>query len=1065
MRPLKLTMQAFGSYGRKTSIDFNEPNQNLFLVTGDTGAGKTTIFDAIVFALYGEASSTSNKKDGMELQSQFADYATEPFVELTFSEAVGGGTEIYTVHRVPRHIRPLKKGTGVKEEKETVSLIMPDDSEYSQNKKETDGKLEEIVGLTKHQFMQVAMIAQGEFMELLRADSNKKKEIFRKLFGTGLFQDIVDELGRRRKDKSAEIAAIRTACQTEVSHIVFPADYEKADGLQETKERILSSDKLNVADMEFLLTELKILCDKLKEGRDAAEKECAECSNIRDEKRDAYNSAQALLKSFEALENAERTLAGCESSAEEIKEAGRLIRQINAAYEIMAVYQRYSDVENTITETEKNREKQQNSLPELTAAYENAAAAEETAKTAQEKALTAFTRMSERVEEALDIFRKIDKAEKELADKEHKLTAANDAVTETKNAYDDFEKQEKAWRQQAEDLADSNTLLQLWENRSQEAAALVDDVKSVRELQQKVAAQNRKADRAAREYKDARQKYTERNTEYEGKRNAFLDAQAGFIAREKLREGVPCPVCGSVEHPHPCELSEDHQNLTREMIDDLGKEVTGLRKDQEEKATAAKAAADVLEERKRSFAEKIENLRKRMEKSVEAVPEELTVEQADALLSDWKNRIQKEGEMLKNNAAVLARVQESLKGVDAEKQKLKNAHEEAVQKANEAKDKLTVCRTELKGLEERKSYPTEPKAIEARSIAEQDKNEKDKAYGDAKKSAQNAKNAKSRAETLIERYSKELPDLQKERERRKADYDNIMAEKNLAESEWKHITEKYAKTDVEKYQARIDAHNAKRAAAEGSRDTAKRTIGDQKKPVIEDLKTAMDEAEEKLAEVQTIADSLKQDCRTNNDAYNALAPRMKERSRITQEYTRLDSLYNRLGGKVSGARMDIETFVQRYYLQRILYAANARFQNMSAGQFELRMVGENQAGEGKNRGLDLMVYSTVTGKEREVRTLSGGESFMAALSLALGMADQIQESSASLNLDIMFIDEGFGSLDDHSRNQAVKVLQQMANGSKLIGIISHVTELKQEIEDQLLVSKDEEGSHIRWQIS
>ena len=185
---------------------------------------------------------------------------------------------------------------------------------------------------------------------------------------------------------------------------------------------------------------------------------------------------------------------------------------------------------------------------------------------------------------------------------------------------------------------------------------------------------------------------------------------------------------------------------------------------------------------------------------------------------------------------------------------------------------------------------------------------------------------------------------------------------------------------------------------------------------------------------------------------------------MTMEYSRLDGLYNRLAGKVSGARMDIETFVQRYYLERILQAANLRFRKMSAGQFELRMIGEEQAGEGKNRGLDLMVYSVVTGKEREVRTLSGGESFMAALSLALGMADRIQESSAAINLDVMFIDEGFGSLDDHSRSQAVKVLQQVS-GTRLIGIISHVAELKQEIEDQLIVSKDEEGSHVKWVIS
>ena len=205
--------------------------------------------------------------------------------------------------------------------------------------------------------------------------------------------------------------------------------------------------------------------------------------------------------------------------------------------------------------------------------------------------------------------------------------------------------------------------------------------------------------------------------------------------------------------------------------------------------------------------------------------------------------------------------------------------------------------------------------------------------------------------------------------------------------------------------------------------------------------------------------------KTNHRVCEALMPKMAERSKIMEEHRRLDDLYNLLAGKVTGARMDIETYVQRYYLERILYAANRRFGEMSAGQFELRMCDITKAGEGRNRGLDLMVYSNVTGKEREVRTLSGGESFMAALSLALGMADQIQQSSSAIHLDMMFIDEGFGSLDGQSRDQAVRVLQQMAGGSKLIGIISHVSELKQEIEDQLIVSKDEEGSSARWQIS
>ena len=173
MRPLKLVMQAFGSYGNRTEIDFEKPDQNLFLITGNTGSGKTTIFDAIVFALYGEASSNANKKNGAELQSQFVEIGTEPFVSLTFSEKNGTEIDLYTVKRIPRHVRPLKRGSGEKMVSEEVSLTMPDGSEYPA--KETDAKLMEIVGLTKEQFMQVAMIAQGEFMELLRAKSDDKK--------------------------------------------------------------------------------------------------------------------------------------------------------------------------------------------------------------------------------------------------------------------------------------------------------------------------------------------------------------------------------------------------------------------------------------------------------------------------------------------------------------------------------------------------------------------------------------------------------------------------------------------------------------------------------------------------------------------------------------------------------------------------------------------------------------------------------------------------------------------------------------------------------------------------
>ncbi len=1064
MRPLVLTMQAFGSYAQRTLVDFTRPNQNLFLITGDTGAGKTTIFDAIVFAIYGEASSGNNKKDGTELQSQYADYETEPYVELTFSELSGTETKIYTVRRVPRHIRPLKKGSGTREEKETVSLTMPDGSDYSRNQRETDDKLEKIVGLTKSQFMQVAMIAQGEFMEVLRADSNRKKEIFRKLFGTERFQEIVDELGLRRRAKLSEMEQIQTACRTETSHVVIPESYAGAERLKELKSRVLSAEKLNVTDMEALLNELEVLCDSLKKERDSAKADYDETSKARDEKRDAYTNAQILVQSFEQLEKAERELAECEASEEEMKGAARLIEEIRAAYEIKAVYQRYSDAEAAVADMEKKLSSLQDALPGLAGKYAETTAEETAARAAQEKQLEAFTKVSDRVEKAMEVFQKIHVAEEEVKARQDALMTAVEGAEKAQKALADFEAQERIWRKQADDLGDADILLERWTKKSEEAQEITREVAFAQSEQRDIGIWRIKVQEAQRDYETARENYRIKKEEYDRKREAFLDAQAGFIA-QRLIPGKPCPVCGSTLHPHPCELSGEYEELTRESIEALAGQVSQLEQERAGKSTASGAAARLLTEKQSRYEDTIARLRRRMAKSIGNVPEELTVGQAEVLLADWKAEIAAEGESLREKADRLVQVQECLRDADIQRTKRKTDFETALQKSADAKAGLACAGAALKGLEEQREYLTEEEAEAALAAAKLAKEGTDTAYQAAHSAAQRAKTEKENAQAWIRQACEALPGLREKRDGCKAAYGEILAEKEIARFCWKEITAQYGREEAGFLQTKLEAHSRRKASATGAAQTARIAIGDRKKPVIEELEMVKDEAERRLSEVQTALEQVKEVYRVNQSAYHALAPRMEERSRVIQEYARIDSLYNRLAGKVTGARMDIETFVQRCYLQRILYAANIRFRKMSAGAFELRMVGEDQAGEGKNRGLDLMVYSFVTAQEREVRTLSGGESFMAALSLALGMADQIQENAASINLDIMFIDEGFGSLDEHSRDQAVRVLQQMAGGSKLIGIISHVTELKQEIEDQLLVSKDEEGSHIRWQIS
>lgn len=1064
MKPLKLTLYAFGSYGQKTSIDFSKPSQNLFLITGDTGAGKTTIFDAIVFALYGEASSNSNKKSGTELQSHFTNYSTEPpFVELVFSEKRGERTDIYTVKRIPRHMRPLKKGAGFKEDNEKVSLTMPDGTEYPQ--KETDNKLEEIIGLSKSQFMQVAMIAQGEFMELLRAKSTDKVAIFRKLFNTEIFQNIVDELGRRVKDKRSEISHIRTACQTETSHISIPETYEKKDILNTLKKRILDADKLSVTDMETLLEELEILCRKLEDDKNTAQEDYNKISEIRDKKRDAFTKAQQLIKSFDQLEQAEKDLRECEAEKDKVQEIQKLITAINDSYEIKSVYARFKDAEKSSVDTEDKLKKLKEEKPALDKEYNSKADLERIANDQLIQERNTFTEISQRVENSLKIWDKIDEAEIELSEKKNASKDAETKKNATRTELDNLNAREIQWRNQSESLADSERLLDRWKTDCDHAASIEDEIKSIRNKQKEIEVQQKESSAFEKDYENIRDKVLQKNKDYDDKHTAFLDAQAGYIAREKLKPDKPCPVCGSTNHPNPCQLSENHQALTREAIEELREELDRLRKEQENTSHNAHSAKGRLETLKNDVEKSITRLQESMSKYVPSLPKDAALNQAEDHLHAWQLSLEKNGPELEKNASTFAKIQDKLKGIDEHKQKLQTAADQAETAYTNAEMALIKSKTKLSGFKESIDYPSREDAENALKNAEKRKEEKELMYHNTQQAASDAKTKKDQAEELISRYSKELPSLIEELNQRKSSYDSILAEKDLSEFEWKEITEKHERNETDLLQGQVHTYKKKKDTAAGMYESAKNIIGNQKRPVMEELEKEKNDAEDALSDIQKTLNQYKEDYKVNHDVYRALRPQMEERNKLTQDHAQLESLYNRLAGKVTGSRMDIETFVQRYYLEQVLYAANIRFQDMSAGQFELRMYNIDKAGLGKNRGLDLMVYSTVTGKEREIRTLSGGESFMAALSLALGMADQIQESSASINLDIMFIDEGFGSLDDHSRNQAVRVLQRMADGSRLIGIISHVTELKQEIDDQLLVSKNENGSQIKWQIS
>ena len=1062
MKPLRLKMQAFGSYGKETVIDFEKVNQNLFLITGDTGAGKTTIFDAIVFALYGEASSSSNKKEGVVLQSQYVDLAEEPFVELTFAEGRDEEREIYTVRRIPRHLKTITRGAAKGKQREvtgSVSLVMPDGTEYPS--KETDRKLQEITGLTKGQFMQVAMIAQGEFMDLLRAKSDDKKVIFRKLFNTEMYQEIVNELGNRKREKDREIAILKTQCQGDAGRIRISEEYKDADQLRTCKELVEAG---QISGLNELLESLRALCIWLKDCTCEMEQECIKAEKNRDEKRDSVTKAEGILNWFIQLDAAEQKIKEYQDMQSKIDKKFFLITQIRDAYEINEKHIRADDAKKAVLEMEKTLKEHQRQLPLLTEMLEKARREEAETKAARDIEQQKYTKTEEKVKRSCEVFEKIRTQEGKEAHYKSVCRQAEQAGADLQKELDELEEKEQIWKKQSEELAESEKKLVLAETKKQEEQVLEQELKDAESLGKQAEACRKRALKCREIYIQARDGYLALNSEYEEKRQHFLDEQAGFLADE-LKPGKPCPVCGSTEHPHPHKKSGEDVDISREHLKKMSEDVDKLREKQEQAAGNAKAVKAEFDTRKDTYLKAVKKLKEHIRRNIPSLLEDARIPEMKEAIEAWNQEIEKELLRRRTEVERMSEIRRNLQDSEDKKKNLRDKLDESQKESKKLAEESAACEAVLTELKNSVEFESEREAESVLTEAGKLRDKAEKQYQKASKTLEKAVSEKKQTEALIQRYMKEIPKQKEHAEQTQGDYRLILKNKKMAEENWQETIKTYTRQDAEEFQDAVNQYRENLAAAQAQKEAAQAAAGTEVRPDLKKLKQEKDEAEHKYQAVKIRYDNLRQEFSSNAEVQDILLGRLKNRTEILEEHARIDALYRMASGNVSGARMDLETYVQRYYLERILYAANRRFGEMSAGQFEFRMYDIEKAGEGKNRGLDLMIYSAVTGKEREVRTLSGGESFMAALSLALGMADQIQESSAAVNLDMMFIDEGFGSLDEHSRNQAVKVLQEMAEGSRLIGIISHVTELKQEIEDQLIVSKDENGSRVRWQIS
>ena len=870
MKPLKLTLSAFGPYAGRTTIDFSRLCENgIFLITGDTGAGKTTIFDAISFALYGEGSGGKERRASKSFRSDYAARDTETYVELVFQHR----QHTYRLKRNPVYLRQSRRGDDLVEQKAAAELTELDTGECWTGTDEVKDRAQELIGLTQDQFAQTVMIAQGDFLKILNARSEDRKKLFQQLFNTSLYAD----LQKKAKEKCSAAAQLQKELDlrivTEAGKISPEPEFPDRERLKQYQTDAKYADQL----LETLRG-LYAYETRLKKEADGQ---------------------------WEALDGQLKTLTAALADG----------RNLNQRFDELGQWQKELD-----------------GLLQKQSTVEERKAALSAARKAQ--LLGPIDQLRRRNRQSLE-------AEKTQA---ARLAQEKKAQAERLPALEETAKQAREQLPLAEENAQLvkrlESCLQLLEKRQKDALEL----ERLNCLQTKALEDS---DRAEREYLAVRQ--------------AYYRSQSGLLARS-LREGEPCPVCGSIHHPAPAALQEG--GATQEQFQ----------------------AAD--------------DRRKLLEQQVQKISSRTAA--ARAALETLQRTLQSEGIGEEDTEQSVRR---RMKEADAAARKIRETAEQAENQRQQCQSRLERAAALLDASLKKAGELEEEAARLEREFAEGLARQGFEAEADYRAACLPAEEAE-RLDAAIRRYEeakKSLNDRIGEREaqlkgRVRADIEALLQQQ-------KNLTEQY------------------RQAQERSRSCDRRLT-------------------------------------LHQEAGKAIRRAAEQKKAHAEEWAVLDDLYRAMSGQLSQkVKITFETYVQQYYFKQVVAAANKRLTRMTDGMFVLRLKEEARDRRSQS-GLDLDVLDRATGQWRDVSTLSGGESFLASLSLALGLSDVVQSESGGVRLEAMFIDEGFGTLDENALRNAMALLSSLADGDRMIGVISHMPELRERIDKKIVVHKKLTGSEI-----
>ena len=871
MKPLSLTMSAFGPYAGVTQLDFGKlGSEGVFLITGDTGAGKTTIFDAISFALYGEASGGAERRAARSFRSDYAAAEAETYVEFFFEHR---GRE-YRIKRAPEYERRKLRGEGTTKQAAYAEFECAETGELITRIDAVNARVGELTGLSRSQFAQTVMIAQGDFLKILNAKSEDRKRLFQKLFDTEVFAGIQQRLKDMNGECAQAVERINALSEAELARLKDDMDFARAKELRELRTDVRRMDKLP-----------ELLEERLRARR---------------ERLDAAMAAAAQGEQRAALLSAQ--LAEARHTNRELDERDKLARE----------------------------------LEKMNASGEAAAAQEEKLTHARRAARLAGA-------EAL-----LKKWTAESAENAAQLSAAEQALKKSEAAQEEWAARRAAAEKElegAEALKDGlrrmAEAIPLLMNAAAEAAAL--------EAQREAA-------------KLCLEESRRRDAEYTAVKERFYASQAGLLAAE-LKEGQPCPVCGATEHPAPARPA--YEPATKEQL------------------------------------ERADGERRRAEARVHAAAAEAAKRQAE--LESAKGRL------------------EALGFTGGES-------------AQELEGECARTRAEIQRRE----------AAAKRARAE----------------SEAALAALSRAKAALENAEKRHADIEAALEAQQAEFAAGLSALGFAGAE-EYERAKMPARDMDALDAQLRARRERLRSLTDRLEALTEKLTGAERTELEALEATAAAAQRASRAAGEAAAAMKSAAAADEEAIARIRELSARRAEAQRRWAVVKEVYDTVSGQVSRrVKISFETYVQQYYFKQVIAAANKRLTVLTDGMFVLR-VKEEARNMRSQAGLDLDVLDRSTGLWRDVSTLSGGESFMASLALALGLADTVQSRSGGVRLDAMFIDEGFGTLDENSLRQAMELLTRLAGGRRLVGVISHMAELKERIDKKVVVTKSAAGSALR----